>query len=32
MVRGLVPVFGTAWCEGFRRFRVEFGEGRQRGT
>jgi len=29
MVRGLVPVFGTAWWEGFRRFRVEFGEGRQ---
>jgi len=26
---GLVPVFGTAWCEGFRWFRVEFGEGRQ---
>jgi len=29
MVRGLVPVFGTARCEGFLRFRVEFGEGRQ---
>lgn len=29
MVRGLVPVFGRAWCEGFRRFRVEFGEGRR---